>query len=102
MSDFLHLSTPFGELNTVDAVLVLVLALYALDGIRRGFIAGALGLIGIVATVAVALRGYRPVAALIAARWPFVPPLAASLGGFLAVLVLALLVFALISRLILL
>ena len=102
MGDLLHLSTPFGDLNTVDVVLVLVLVLYALDGIRRGFIAGALGLVGIVATVAVALRGYRPAAAFIAARWPMVPALAASLGGFLAVLVLALIVFAIISRLVLL
>lgn len=89
-----------GGATTVDLILLLVLLLYALDGVRRGFIAGVLGLIGIVVTVAAALTWFQPAADLIRSRTTL-PPLVTNLAGFFAVLLVAQIVFAILTRVIL-
>ncbi|HEV2124071.1 MAG TPA: CvpA family protein [Chloroflexota bacterium] len=89
-----------GGYNPVDVVLVLFFALYALDGLRRGFIAGALGLIGIFLTLALAVQGYQPAAETLT-RSANLPPLLANIVGFFLVLVLAQLAIAVITRFVL-
>jgi uncharacterized protein YkwD/uncharacterized membrane protein required for colicin V production len=75
-------------LQAVDIVLLGILALFALDGVRRGFIASALGLLGIAATIAVAVQWYPVVASLLAEQTDW-PPLITSAAAFLAVLLAA-------------
>ena len=77
-----------GQFNAVDVVLFVFLALYALDGMRRGFIAGALGLIALALTVAVAAIGAAPAGQGIAQALRM-PELLANTLGFFAVLVVA-------------
>ena len=76
------------QFNAVDVVLFVFLALYALDGMRRGFIAGALGLIALALTVAVAAVGAAPAGEAIAQALRM-PPLLANTLGFFAVLIVA-------------
>ena len=76
------------QFNAVDVVLFVFLALYALDGMRRGFIAGALGLIALALTVAVAAVGSAPAGAAIADALRM-PELLANTLGFFAVLIVA-------------
>jgi uncharacterized protein YkwD len=49
-------------MNVIDAVLAIVVLLSALAGVRRGFVAGALQLITLVASLVLAFLGYRWVA----------------------------------------
>ncbi|MGH2350778.1 MAG: CvpA family protein, partial [Chloroflexota bacterium] len=90
-------------LNPVDAALLAFLLLYGLDGIRRGFVAGALGLAGIVATLYVALIAYLPAADFLRSTFPSLPLPAVvwNLIGFVLVVILAQLVFSIATRLIL-
>ncbi|HET7767857.1 MAG TPA: CvpA family protein [Chloroflexota bacterium] len=74
--------------NAVDVVLFVFLALYALDGMRRGFIAGALGLLALALTVAVAALGAAPAGQAIAQALRM-PDLLANTLGFFAVLIVA-------------
>jgi uncharacterized protein YkwD len=74
--------------NPVDIVLVVFLALYALDGMRRGFIAGALGLVGIFLTLLVAVRA-APTAGEILAASLNMPAALANVAGFFVVLIVA-------------
>ncbi|MGI8422975.1 MAG: CvpA family protein [Chloroflexota bacterium] len=77
-----------GQFNAVDVVLFVFLALYALDGMRRGFIAGALGLLALALSVAVAALGAAPAGEAIA-RVLRMPQLLANSVGFVAVLIVA-------------
>ncbi len=83
--------------NPVDVVLAVFLGLYALDGMRRGFIAGALGLAGIFLTLLVAVR-VSPVAGEALAGLLNMPPLLANVIGFFAVLIVAQIVVAVAVR----
>ncbi len=85
----------------VDALLGLFLLLYALDGIRRGFIAGVLGLAGIVVTLFVALHTFTYAADLIR-QYASLPAVVANVAGFFAVLIVAQIVFVVVSRVVLL
>jgi len=87
----LHLSSP------VDLLLLGVLLLYGLDGVRRGFVAGALGLIGLVVTVLAALRWFHAAGELLRAR-AALPPLVSDAVGFLLVLVVAQVAWAVVAR----
>ena len=87
--------------NLVDVLVILFLLLYALDGVRRGFLAGALGLLGIIGTILLGLKAYPVAAQLIRSLTP-APPLAANILGFFVVVLLGQLIFAVCSRLILL
>lgn len=89
-----------GQFNAVDVVLFVFLAFYALDGMRRGFIAGALGLIALALTVAVAAVGAAPAGAAIAETLRM-PPLLANTLGFFAVLIVAQLLSSLAVKVIL-
>jgi uncharacterized protein YkwD/uncharacterized membrane protein required for colicin V production len=89
-----------GAHNPVDVVLVVFLGLYALDGIRRGFIAGALGLAAIFLTLLVALRA-APVAGEALAASLGMPPVLANVLGFFVVLIVAQVVMALAVRFVL-
>jgi uncharacterized membrane protein required for colicin V production len=88
------------QYNSVDVVLFVFLSLYALDGMRRGFIAGALGLIALALTVAVAAIGAAPAGAAIAEALKM-PALLANTLGFFAVLIVAQLASALAVKMIL-
>jgi uncharacterized protein YkwD/uncharacterized membrane protein required for colicin V production len=89
-----------GGLNAVDLVLVLALAFYALDGIRRGFIAASLSLVGIFLTIAAAIKWY-PLGAAIIGRYVNWPPLVVNVAGFFALLLVAQLAMSIVTRLIL-
>lgn len=81
-------SSWLSQFNAVDIVLFVFLALYALDGIRRGFIAGALGLIAIALTLVIASIG-APIAGQAIGQALRMPELLANTLGFFAVLVVA-------------
>lgn len=86
-------------LNVLDVVIVVFLLLYALDGIRRGFIAGALGLAGIFGTIVVALRFFTEAATLLN-QFISMPSMVANVVGFFMVLALGQLVVAVVIRLV--
>jgi uncharacterized membrane protein required for colicin V production len=86
--------------NPVDIVLFVFVALYALDGIRRGFIAGALGLIAIALTFVVAALG-APIAGQAIAQALSMPALLANTLGFFLVLIVAQIATALAVKVIL-
>ena len=86
--------------NVVDLLLVVFLLLYALDGMRRGFIAGALGLISIVGTIVAATLWYQPVATVLG-RYVTASPQLLSIAGFVLVLIVAQVVLATLVRLVL-
>jgi uncharacterized membrane protein required for colicin V production len=88
------------QYNAVDVVLFAFLALYALDGIRRGFIAGVLGLIAIAVTFVIASAG-APIAGAAIGQGLHMPDTLANLLGFLAVLAVAQLVTSLAVKFIL-
>jgi uncharacterized membrane protein required for colicin V production len=81
-------------------VLAIFLGLYALEGVRRGFIAGALGLIGIFLTLVIAIQLYAPAGEFLAG-YASLPPLLANIAGFFTVLVIAQLAIAIATRAIL-
>lgn len=77
----LSVSLPaLGATNAVDWLLVAVVLLGALGGWRRGFVAGALQLLTLAVSLAVALAGYPQPAAWLQGQFPAVgdwaPPLA--------------------------
>lgn len=86
--------------NAVDVVLAIFVGLYGLDGIRRGFISGALSLSGIFLTLVLALRLY-PMAAVLLVSYVNLPPLLANVAGFFIVLVLLQIVVAIATRFVL-
>ncbi|HKO47094.1 MAG TPA: CvpA family protein [Polyangiaceae bacterium] len=85
-------ATPMANaLNAIDVFLGVVLLLTAWVGYRRGFIAAALQLLGVLVSVLVALLGYRSVARVLEAHAPALGVWTWPLG-FVATLLLAQLV----------
>jgi uncharacterized protein YkwD/uncharacterized membrane protein required for colicin V production len=87
-----------GELNWVDGLVLLMIALYVASGVRRGFVMGVLDLLGMVVSLGAAILGYR-----IVAEWILglieIPTAIATLGAFLGLVLLAQLVFSAIVNL---
>jgi len=81
------------QLNWVDWAVILLVLAYAVAGVARGLLWGSLDLAGGVATLAVAALGYRYAADLIQ-RVADVPRMLATIVGFLALTVLAQIVYA--------
>lgn len=90
-------------LRPVDLIILVGLFLYGLDGVRRGFLAGALGLAGLFVTLAVALAATLPLAQQLRATFPALPlpDTLLRVVAFLIVLALAQIVFSILSRVIL-
>jgi uncharacterized protein YkwD len=88
--DFLDslLATSAGPFTVIDLIIAIIAALFIMDGVRRGFIAGALGLGGVLGALALALRAY-PVVSPYAAEWLSLPPTVADALTFTAVLTLS-------------
>jgi uncharacterized protein YkwD len=75
------------RLNWVDYGVLLIVFLAVLSGIQRGFIVGALDLLGLGATLVAAVVGYRPVAAWLVDTFD-VPMGLASVGALIGIAVL--------------
>ncbi len=89
----------FGQLNWVDWIALLVILGHVLTGMRRGFVVGTLDLMGMVVALGAAIFCYRQAATLLLQVAPQVPRSIAFLGSFLALVVLAQLVYAAALRL---
>lgn len=89
-----------GRLNALDAVLLVFFALSALNGIRQGLVRGALGLLGTVGAVVLAIQGFRPAAELLR-QWAALPEWLLNVLAFIAVLVVGRLVIGLATSLLL-
>lgn len=76
------------QLNWIDWGILLILALHTVSGLRRGFVMGALDLLGMVFSLGAAILGYRQVAALVL-EVAEVPRAVAILGAFLGLVLLA-------------
>jgi uncharacterized protein YkwD len=87
-----------GRLNALDLVLLVFFALSALSGIRQGLVRGALGLLGTVGAVVLAIQGYRPAAELLR-QWAALPEWLLNVLAFIAVLVVGRLVIGLVPGL---
>lgn len=83
------------NLNWLDAVLVLIVAVAALAGLQRGFLRGAIDLIAVLISLFVASYSYHRVGDLIADTL-HVSSAAANVVGFLAVLVVVQMIFGLV------
>ena len=94
------LSALAGGWSWVDVALVVFLAINALEGVRRGFIAGAIGLAGLFLTLYVAVQYFGPAASMIRERVAL-PVALANVAGFFVVLLVAQVVVALATRVIL-
>lgn len=75
-------SAPNLNLNWIDAAILFLLALYAWQGIRRGFLSLALDLAAFVLSFLIALNFYPPLSMAIQ-EFAAVPPGWAKAGGFL-------------------
>jgi membrane protein required for colicin V production len=65
----------------VDLLLAVVLLLFALRGLWRGFLREAFGLVGILAGAVTAVGSYQPLSEAIVTRWPMAPQVADLLAG---------------------
>ncbi|MAG35358.1 MAG: hypothetical protein CL878_03790 [Dehalococcoidia bacterium] len=81
------------QINMVDAALLLVTALFILNGIRRGLVSSVAGLTALGVSVVLAIKFYRPVAELILEQWQM-STFIANVAGFFAVLIPAQILFA--------
>jgi uncharacterized protein YkwD len=81
------------ELNWVDGLVLLMIALYVASGVRRGFVMGALDLVGMAASLAAAILGYRVVAEWILSLID-IPTAIATVGAFLGLVVLAQIIYS--------
>jgi uncharacterized protein YkwD/uncharacterized membrane protein required for colicin V production len=82
------LNTPLGQLNWLDVVVLVLLLMFALDGIRRGLLLGVLDLLGAAAGLGVGIVAERPGGDRLAEALPALSPALAHLIVFLAALVL--------------
>jgi uncharacterized protein YkwD/uncharacterized membrane protein required for colicin V production len=87
-----------GELNWVDGLVLLMIALYVMSGVRRGFVMGALDLVGMAVSLAAAILGYRVVAEWVL-RLVDIPTAIATVGAFLGLVVLAQILYSMIVNL---
>jgi uncharacterized protein YkwD len=81
-------STPLGQLNWLDGIVLLLVLISALDGMRRGLLLGTLDLAAAAAGVIVAAIWERPVGEWLARTITAVPTPLAHLVAFLIILVL--------------
>lgn len=86
------------QLNWLDWVLLLILFAYMLGGIRRGFVMGLVDLAAMAVSLGAAVYGYRQLADLLL-RFPQVPRAVAIIGSFLAIVVVAQIIFTMIVNL---
>jgi len=77
-----------GPLNWLDIVLLVLLLIFALDGVRRGLLLGALDLLGAAAGFGVGIVVERPAGDWLSQTLPTLSPPLAHLAVFLAALVL--------------
>jgi uncharacterized protein YkwD len=87
----------------VDLVILAALLIYGLGGIRKGFIAGAMSVVGLFVTVAAAVAATGPVASLIRSAFPSLPlpDIVIRVLAFVVALGVAQVLFSIVSRLIL-
>ncbi len=85
-------------LNWIDWVLLLIVAGYALAGVRRGFAFGVLDLAGMAVSLGAAVLGYRQVSDLIL-RAAHLPGAVVYVGTFLGIVILTQVVFSTVVRL---
>lgn len=86
------------RLNWVDFAILLILLAYMLTGIRRGLVLGVLDLVGMVVSLGAAVLGYRQLADLILG-FAQIPRAVAVLGAFLALVIVAQVIFSAIINL---
>ena len=90
------------QLNWLDWTILLLLAVSALEGTRRGLLQGTLDLVAAAVALIVAMLVERPLGDAVAARVTVVPAALVHLGAFLAVLIVVQMVIgATLGRLIL-
>lgn len=89
----MELEPLLAQLNWVDWAILLLLVLTVLAGLRRGFVLGALDLLGVAVGLGVAILAYRQAAALLLDLVQL-PAAIASLGAFLALFVAAQIVYS--------
>lgn len=82
-----------GQLNWVDWLVLVALGLYVVAGTRRGFVMGALDLVGMIVSLGVAIWGYRQAAELLEGLFD-IPSAVAILGSFLGLVILAQIVYS--------
>ena len=87
-------------LTWLDGLLLLFLLFSAVGGTRRGFLLGALDLVGAAATALAVLLGYGPVVAWLRPTLPQLPPVAADLLALLGLVLLAQAVYSVFAGLI--
>jgi uncharacterized protein YkwD/uncharacterized membrane protein required for colicin V production len=80
-------TTPLGELNWLDLLVVALLVFSALEGMRRGLLLGALDLLAAAAGVGIAILLERPAGDWLDAQVPGISPALAHLAAFLVVLI---------------
>ena len=92
-----------GELRPVDFVILGGILLYGIGGMRRGFISGTLGVVGLFLTVAGALAATAPVATIIRGLFPSlpVPETLLRVLAFVVALAIAQVLFSIVSRVVL-
>ena len=76
----------FIQLNWVDWAILLILLGYILAGIRRGFLAGTLDLLGMAISLGAAILGYRQAAAWLLQMFD-IPRAMAYIGAFLSIVI---------------
>jgi uncharacterized membrane protein required for colicin V production len=77
------------QLNWIDWAILLILLAYIFFGVQRGFVMGALDLVGMVVSLGAGIIGYRQAAALIL-QYVQLPRAVATLGAFLVIVLIAL------------
>lgn len=87
------------RLNWVDWVVLAVVGAAVLSGLARGFVAGLLDILGVLAALGAAIAGYRWAAGLILNTAPDLPQPLAFIGGFLGLVVAGLLLYGLFVQL---
>ncbi len=86
------------QLNWVDWVILLILAVYVALGIQRGFVMGALDLLGMIVSLGVGILGYRQLSTGILGLVQ-IPSAIATLGAFLLLVAVAQLIYSAIVNL---
>ncbi len=79
-------------MNWVDLVIILLIVIFALDGLRRGFLIQVFNIIGFLTALLLALSFYSPVADLLTKNFNL-PKLAANPIGFLIVWIVTEIIF---------
>lgn len=81
------------QTNIIDAALLLILALFVMNGVRRGLVSSLAGLTSLALSVVLAIKFYGPAAELLLQRWQL-SGFIVNIIGFFAVLVSSQILFA--------